>query len=554
MSFQKFRDEVHALVGHEYSKLLEIPKGGEADLALPCFVIAKQQGKNPAEMAKLIEVELNGRIKKFGLVKSAVAEGPYVNFFISVEKFAPIVLKEILSKKGKYGSSITGSGKTVIVEYPSVNIAKPMSIGHLRSAIIGQSLYNIHKFLGYNAISDDHVGDWGTQFGKLLYAYKTWSNPGAVAKSPIKELLALYVRFHDEAEKNPELEEEGRKWFSKLEKGDKESLKLWKMFCSWSMKEFRKVYKALGLHHDFSLGESFYIKMTKSVIDDALKRGIAKTEQNAVIIPMNGTPLIIQKSDESTIYATRDLATVKYRTEKFYPYKILYVVGSDQNLYFRQIFFAARQLGYMKEEGVHVSFGLVSLPEGKMSTRAGRVVFLEDLINETVKEAEKVIKEKNPKLKNRKNVANAVAMAAIKYNDLSRDRIKDIIFDWKTALSFEGDTGPYLQYTAVRANSVISKSKKKPSAKPCIREDRENEIIKILSKFPSVLQDSAKDCKPHYIAGYLNALAAKFNEYYHTTKIIGSKEESQRLALVLSVSTVITTGLKLLGIEVPKKM
>ncbi|MBI3190523.1 arginine--tRNA ligase, partial [archaeon] len=449
-----------------------------------------------------------------------------------------------------------GSNKTVIVEYPSVNIAKPMSIGHLRSAIIGQSLYNIHKFLGYNAISDDHIGDWGTQFGKLIYAYKTWGKPMVVAKNPIKELLALYVKFHEEAEKNPDLEEEGRRWFSKLEKGDREAQKLWKLFCKWSMKEFKKTYSALGLHHDYSLGESFYIGMARDVIDDAKKRNIAKTEQGAVIIPMNGTPLIIQKSDESTIYATRDLAAVRYRIEKFHPYKILYAVGSDQNLYFRQIFFAAKQLGYMNDEGIHVNFGLVSLPEGKMSTRAGRVVFLEDLINETVKKAEKIIKEKNPKLKGRKKVAEMVAMAAIKYNDLSKDRIRDIVFDWNTALSFEGDTGPYLQYTAVRANSVIAKSKKRPSLTKIdkLQEKNEHEIIKALSKFPSVIADSAKDYKPHYIANYLNTLAAKFNEYYHTTKIINSKEEAQRLALVFSVATVIKTGLGLLCIEVPKKM
>ena len=455
MTFQKFLEEVEKIVG-EHAHLIEIPKDGKdvGDVALPCFVIAKEQGKNPFEMAKFMEVDMSRKITGARLIKNVKAIGPYLNFYINEKNFSSLVLKEIITKKSKYGSSNKGKGKTVIVEYPSANIAKPMSVGHLRSAIIGQSLCNIYKFLGYRAISDDHLGDWGTQFGKLIYAYKTWGEPKKIAKEPIKELLGLYVKFHEEAKLDPKLEDCAREWFARLEKGDREAVKLWRLFTKYSLKEFKKTYKKLGLHLDYQLGESFFIKMCKDVIKDALKKKVAKEEQGAIIIPMNGTPLLIQKSDESTLYATRDLATVKYRIEKFRPHKILNCVGSEQNLYFKQIIFAAQQLGYIKDEIVHVNFGLVSLPEGKMSTREGRVVFLEDLIKETVKYAESAINEKNPSIRNKKGVAETIAMAAIKYNDLSRDRLRDIIFDWKESLSFEGDTGPYLQYTHARCNSI----------------------------------------------------------------------------------------------------
>jgi len=548
------------LVGQEYANLLEVPKEEKADvgdLALPCFVPAKKQEKNPAELAKLLEVELNNKIKKFHLIKEVKATGPYVNFYIDEENFAPLVLKEIMAKKDKYGSSSVGKGKTIVIDYSSPNIAKPMGVGHLRSTIIGQALYNIHKFLNYKVVGDNHLADWGTHLGNLIYAYVTWGDKDKVRKNPIKELLNLYVKFHAEAESNKEIEEGGRLWFHKLESGNKEALKIWKLFIKWSREEFEKTYDRLRIRFDYQLGESMYVKMAKRIIKESLKKGVAKKENGTILIPMNGTPLLIQKSDESTLYATRDLAAVKYRMKKFRPHKILYVVGSEQRLYFKQVFYAAKLLEYIKgDECVHIDFGLVSLPEGRMSTRLGRIIFLEDLLNETVKQAEKTIEEKNPRLKNKKEVAEMVALAAIKYNDLSRDRIKDIIFDMKEALSFEGDTGPYLQYTAVRASSILHKSKKKSTTKNLsgLTDKNEIEIIKKLSRFPAVVESSLKDYKPNYIANYLNQLAAKFNEYYHMTKIISSDYEQQRLSLVFAVYTVLKTGLALLGIDVPKKM
>jgi arginyl-tRNA synthetase len=554
MSFEKFRDQVKQLVGKENAQYLEMPKEGQADLALPCFAFAKKYGKNPAELAKMMEIDTAKKIRKGSLVKNVQAAGPYLNFYVNEAVFAPLVIKEIIAKGKKYGSSKIGKGKTVIVDYSSPNIAKPMSVGHLRATLLGQALYNIHKFLGYITISDNHLGDWGTQFGNLLCAYHKWGSPKKIAANPIPELLSLYVKFHEEAEKDEKLEEEGRAWFARLEKGDREAVRIWKYCVRISLDSFSKIYKKLGICFDYQLGESFYIKDAKKIIKIALKKGIAKKEQDAVIIPMNGVPLLIQKSDESTLYQTRELATIQYRMRKFRPYSILYVVGSEQNLHFRQVFHAARLLGLMKDECVHVNFGLVMLPEGRMSTRKGRVVFLEDLFNETVKFAEKIIADR--KIANKKRVAEQVAIAAIKYNNLSVDRVRDIVFDWEQALSFEGDTGPYLLYTAVRAKSILRKSKKKPTKAglDVLNTKEEVEIIKSLSIFSSILRDSLKTCKPHVVANYLYALASQFNEYYHKTKIIGSKGESQRLALVLAVRTVMENGLQLLGIEIPEKM
>lgn len=553
MPFEKFRKQAEEMVG-ENSQYLEIPKEGQADLALPCFAIAKKYGKNPAELAKMMELDIAKRIRKNSLVKGVQASGPYLNFYVNEAVFSPLVLKEIVNRGKKYGSSSAGKNKTVVVEYSSPNIAKPMSVGHLRATLIGQSLHSIHKFLGYKAVSDNHIGDWGTQFGKLIYAYKAWGSAEKNRANPMQELLSLYVKFHEEAEKDEKLEDEARRWFARLEKGDKEAVRIWKYCVRVSLDSFRTVYRKLGIHFDYQIGESFYVPAAKKIIQAALEKGIAKKEEGAVLIPMNGTPIIIQKSDESTLYATRDIATIQYRMGKFHPHKIVYVVGSEQNLYFRQVFHAARLLRLMDDECVHVNFGLVMLPEGKMSTRKGRVIFLEDLLSEASKAAEKVIADR--RISSKKRVAEQVAIAAIKYNNLSTDRTRDIVFDWDQALSFEGDTGPYLLYTAVRARSILKKSKKKPALKglEALSTKEEIGLIKALSRFSSILVDSLKNYKPHVVANYLYSIASMFNEYYHKTKIIGTKEEAQRLALVLALCTVMQNGLSLLGIEVPERM
>lgn len=555
--FSLFRKEVQQLVGEKYSRYLEVPKSeAGGDLALPCFALVNEFQKKPNEISLLLAAELHRKVGKNSIVKEVKSMGPYLNFYINGPLFVEKTLEEIMSEKEKYGSSDSGGGRTVIVEYPSANIAKPLSVGHLRSAIIGQSLYNIHKFLGYKVISDDHLGDWGTQFGKMIYAYLTWGDPDKIRENPIHELLSLYVKFHEEAEKDKKLEDLAREWFARLEKGDKEAVKIWKDFTKWSLDELKRTYKRLGLTVDHAIGESSYVELSKHIIDDAIDKGVAFEDNGAIIIPVDDTVMIIKKSDGSTVYGTRDIATVKYRVEKWHPHKIIYAVGSEQKLHLKQVFYAAKKLGYAgNTELVHVDFGLVSLPEGKMSTRKGRVVFLDDFMDEAHRRAADIIKEKNPGLKKKEEVAEQVAMSAIKYNDLSRDRIRNIIFDW-SALSFEGDTGPYLQYTAVRANSILEKSRKKPATKDLdkLNEKEETALAKHLSVFGDVLNDVIRDYKPHYLANYLFSLAAMFNEYYHKTKVIDSPVEEQRLSLVLSVYTVLKIGLRLLGVEVPDEM
>lgn len=576
MSFQKFVDECKNLLkGFDKSPILELPpKEIEADLAYPCFNLAKKQNKNPSDIAKELEEKLKKNIKKNSLLNGIKSIGPYLNFYINNEKFSEIVINDILNKRKKYGSEDIGKKKIIVIDYSSPNIAKPMNIGHLRSTIIGQALYNIYNFLGYRCIGDNHLGDWGTQFGKLIYAYKNWGSKEKIKKDPIKEMLELYVRFHKESEKNPQLNEEGRRWFKKLENGDKESVKIWKWFKDLSIKEFNKIYKRLNIKFDYMFGESFYNSMLQEIVKEALDKGIAiwgkteegkketiveeeiKEKEKVILVPLEkygiDTPLLIQKSDGTSLYATRDLATAKYRIKKWNPEQIIYVVGSEQQLYFRQWFKVLELLGY-KTKCVHVWFGLVRLPEGRLSTRIGRVIFLEDVINKTVELAKKTIEEKNPKLKNKKKVAEMVGIGAIKYNDLSRDRIRDIVFDWNQMLNFEGDTGPYLQYTHARACSILRKSKKKPKTDK-LTEKKEFEIIKKMSQFSDVIKKSAEDYKPHYLANYLFDLATMFNEYYHTTRIIDSDNEEARLALVKAITIVLKNGLNLLGIEAPEEM
>ncbi len=451
------------------------------------------------------------------------------------------------------------------MDFSSPNIAKPMSVGHLRSTTIGDSLSRIYRFIGYNVITDNHLGDWGTQFGKIIVAYKKWGHPERLEKSPIEELFRLYVKFHEETDIDKTLEDQARLAFKKLEDGDKEYLGLWKRFTELSIREFAKTYKMLGVKFDIVQGESFYDKMAKEVIEQALRKKVAKWSQHALIIDMeNQTPLLIRKSDEATLYSTRDLATINYRVKKFAPERILYVIGSEQKSYLEQVFMAAQKLGYIKPEQksrlLHVAFGMISLPEGKMSTRRGRIVMLDHVIKEVIDLAEKTILIKNPELKNRKNIAKDVGIGALKYADLSRDRIKDVKFDWDEILSFEGDTGPYIQYTHARACSIIRKSKLKSIPKKfdtsLLKDAKEKAIIRKLVEFPETINRAAGDCKPHYIANYVYSLATLFNEFYQSIPVLKAKKgvREARLDLVFAVKTVLKNGLSLLGIEAPEEM
>jgi arginyl-tRNA synthetase len=473
-----------------------------------------------------------------------------------------------LVKKDKYGSSNLGKGKTVIVDYSSPNIAKPFGIGHLRSTIIGQAIYNIYKFLGYKVIGDNHIGDWGTQFGKLIYAIKKWGKEKEINKNPIKELHSLYVKFHKEAESNPELEEEARIWFKKLEQGDKEAKRVWKKCVDWSFKEFDRTYKILGIQIDLTLGESFYQSMLKDVIKKALEKKVAIKSKGALIISFPNDilpPLMIQKSDGATLYSTRDLATIDYRFEKFNPAKIIYEVGNDQVLYLKQLFFAAELLRYSKRENFfHVAHGMMRLSTGKMSTRKGKTVFLEEVLDGAIKKAKYVVTEKNPELskKEKEKIAKIIGIGAVKYNDLSQHYSRDIIFDWDKILNLKGNSGPYLQYTFARAHSILRKSRAKTQdikkfKEQELKEEQEIKLLKMLSKFPEVVEESADIYSPNLICNFLLELCQEFNLFYEKIPVLKAKTKDlkiARLALIEGISQVIKNGLNLLGIEVLEKI
>jgi arginyl-tRNA synthetase len=557
------------------------PPGIDADLALPLFSVSKKLRKNPQELAQ----EVIEKTDTSGTIFSELsAEKGFVNFRLDWRKCNKLFFEDFLSAGDAYGKSDVGRGRTVVIDYSSPNIAKPFSVGHLRSTVIGQALYNIFTFLGYRVIGDNHIGDWGTQFGKLLAAYVKWGSETALEQAPTRALLDLYVRFHDEAEEDPALESEAREWFAKLEAGDEEAASLWKRFRDLSLREFERIYDLLGVGFDCTLGESFYNDKLPDVVEQAMGAGIARwslvpakeegaevdgeveEQEKVVLIPLEShgirAPLILQKSDGTSLYATRDIATLKYRIEKWKPSRVLYVVGAEQRLYFSQLFKAFELLG-IDAECVHVAFGLIRLPEGRMSTRKGRVIFLEDLLDEAVERARSIVQERDMAEDEKEAIARLVGVGAVKYADLSQDRTKDVVFDWKKMLALEGNSGPYLQYAYTRAASIIRKSGE--SDLTALREidpgillnGEETALIWEIAKFPEVIRQSANDYKPHYIANYLFALSQAFNRFYVNNAVLRAETPAlreSRLALVGMVAHVLRRGLGLLGIECPEKM
>ena len=535
-------------------RLEKPPKGIGADLALPCFAISGNE--NPAAFASRISQEINSRIAKKSMVRKAEPSGPYVNFTAG-SSYAKAAVREILSKKLKYGSR-PRNGKTIIIDYSSPNIAKPMNIGHLRSTIIGQSIYNTYSFLGYKCIGDNHLGDWGTQFGKLMAAFSMWGDAERLKKEGIRYLTELYVRFHEEEKKDEKLGEDGRAWFRKLETGDAEATRLWKIFFAMSMEEFQKVYALLNVKFDMARGESSYYKEGLALVSNLRKNGMAEESDGAVIIKFRDEslpPLVIQKSDEATLYSTRDLACIKYRN-RFHPHALVYVIGSEQKLYLRQLFEAARMMGF-RFGMVHVDFGLYTIEGAKMSTRSGKFVLLNDLLEESITRAGRIIEEKNPSLVGRDDVARKVGVGAVIFNDLKQERIKSIDFDWEKVLNFEGDSCPYLQYAYVRTNSILEKapSEKRSGGRRNLEWGREEmDLAKKLADFPMVIESAAQQYKPSVIAQYLLDVATLFSEFYSSSRVIGSEREQERLGLVESTGIVIRNGLWLLNIEAPEKM
>lgn len=538
---------------------LEVPPDRSlGDFAFPCFSLAKEMKKSPVQIAQ----EIAKTIKIPGIVSKITATGPYVNFFLDPVKVAEKMFADVLSKKDKFGGSQEGKGKTVAIEFSSPNIGKPMHFGHLRSTVIGQSLSLMHEFNGYKVIRLNYLGDWGTQFGKLIYAYLNWGSAEKLKACPIKHLYDLYVKFNEHSEKDEKLQEYARDWFVKLEKGDKEALGLWSKFKHLSVDEFRKIYDVLGVEFDSYNGEAFYAPKTEAAIELIQKKKLAELDQGALIVRLGqDMPMMLKKSNESSTYASRDVATLLDRIETLKFDTILYVVGHEQSLHFVLLFELMRKLGH-NENFVHVSHGLYLNPEGgKMATRKGKTVFMEDVLDETISLAKKTIEEKNPDLKKKDDVARLVAVGAILFGDLFNDRVKDVVFDLQRILSFEGDTGPYLLYTHARAASIVKKAGKlKPSADcdvSLLTDPTEEKVIKLMSNFQAKVQDALKQYKPHILAQYLIEFGRAFNEFYHRCPCLQEKNESlkrARLSLIEASRQVIENGLRLLGISAPQEM
>mgnify|MGYP004505674421 FL=1 len=543
---------------------IETPKDtANGDYAFPCFRLAKELKKSPqliaTEIKEKIEID-NNQFEKIEVI------GGYLNFYINTNALIQEVVNETASVK-EYGKSTYGKGKNVVIDYSAPNIAKPFHIGHLRSTVIGGTLYNIYKYLGYNVTGVNHLGDYGTQFGKLIEGYKLWGNEYDIESSPIDELTKIYVRINEACKKDEKILEECRNNFKKLENGDRYCVELWEKFKDLSLKEFQKVYDLLGSKFDSWNGEAFYSDKMPEVIDILEKSGKLIESQGAKVIDLEdkgiNTPCIILKSNGSTTYATRDLAAILYRARTYDFDKALYITSYEQVLHFKQIFEVAKLLGLDEKytNGLeHIPFGMVLLPTGKMSTREGTSIKLIDLLNEAMERAKQIIEQKNPDLENKEEIAKKVGIGAVIFNDLSNSRIKDEIFDWDSILNFQGETGPYIQYTYVRTKSVIEKAGGVPEAKDVdtllLQDEYSVKIIKHIYNFENILIQVTEKNEPSILSRYLIDLAKAYSNFYNENKIIVDDKNIQnaRVFLTYAVGNVLKIGMGLLGIEMPEKM
>ncbi len=542
-------------------KTLETPPEQKlGDLAFPCFILAKTLRKAPPIIAK----ELSEKFAEDKYIKSAEAVGGYLNIFFDKVEFTKQVVGAVLEQKEDFGKSKIGNGKTVLVEYSSPNIAKPFHIGHLFSTAVGNSLERIYRYLGYKTERLNHVGDWGTQFGKLICAYKLWGNDEVIEKDPINELLKIYVKFHEEAEKNPKLDDEAREYFKRLEDGEKEETALWQHFRELSLKEFKRVYDMLGVEFDSYAGESFYSDKMDEVVEILREKNLLTESEGAQIVDLselNIPPCIILKSDGATIYATRDIAAALYRHRTYNFYKNIYVVGTPQSLHFQQIFAVMEKAGWDFAKGCeHVNFGLVKFPDKKLSTRNGDVVFLEDVLKESISKTLEIITQNSPNMENKEEVATKIGIGAILYAFLKNSREKDIIFSWDSMLDFEGESAPYVQYSYARGKSILRRSDlnfEDADFKNAV-SDEEYALVVQLNKFADAISDAADKNEPFYINRYVTNLARQFNKFYGACPIlkddVPEETKKARLALVLATCTVIKSALYLLGIETVESM
>lgn len=546
---------------NEIEVLIEKPKFlHQGDLAFPCFQLAKKMRKPPFEIAR----ELSSRLQS-GVGESLdrfEAVGGYVNAFLNKTKVARELINEIGQKKNHYGDLDIGEGQAVTIDLSSPNIAKPFSVGHLRSTVIGNSLSLIYEKCGYRTVKINHLGDWGTQFGKLITAYKLWGNEEKVKAEPIQELLALYIKFHEAAESQPKLEQEGRDWFRRLENGDPEALRLWKWFKDESLKEFKKIYNLLGIEFDSYAGEAFYNDKMEPIVEMLREKGLLDESDGAQVVKLDDLelpPCLIKKSDGATLYATRDLAAALYRFEEYFFVKSLYVVGNEQSLHFKQIKAVLAKMGFQWADGItHIPFGMMLKEGKKMSTRKGKVVLLEDVLKDSIQLAERNIEEKNPSLVNKIDVAKMIGTGAVVFHDLMNFRMNDIEFSLEEMLKVEGETAPYVQYTNTRAQSLLKKGALQDEA---VNEDTnlaavaEWPVVTELQMFPDTIKKAVERNDPSLVAKYVLNLSQAFNKYYGEVRILGDDaEKNARLQLVHAVSIVLEEGLRILGIKAPKEM
>ncbi len=552
--------QIEGMSKEDISATIEIPPKPEmGDFAFPCFRLAKTMHKAP----NIIAADIKEAIGDVDYLDRIEVKGAYLNFFVKTEVFVKSMIEAANSEN--FGGSDIGEGKNICLDYSSPNVAKNFHVGHLRTTIIGNSLYKIFSKLGYNAIRINHLGDWGTQFGKLIVAYKAWGSKEAVEKDGISELMKLYVKFHEEADKNPELVDEARAWFARMEQGDEEALSIWQWFKDISLVEYKRTYDLLGVDFDYYLGESFYRDKCQEVVDKIAEAGLLKESEGAMIVDLSEydmAPCIITKKDGSSIYATRDLAAIFYRKKTYNFCKCLYVTGQEQKLHFAQVFKVVELLGneWAKDQLVHIPYGLVSLEGAKLSTRNGNIIYAEDILHDAIEKSLEIITEKSPNLENKEEVAKMVGVGSVLFNDLYNQRIKDVSFSWDKVLNFDGETGPYVQYTHARCSSVVRLAENfDPSNEvdfSVITEPDAIFLLKEINRFPKVVLDAADKYEPSIVARFAVDVAQAFNKFYNSTRINVPEENVKNARVMLTYLTkkTLSDALELLGIQAPEAM